>query len=83
VLLTSRDRDGTRSGYDLDLLGAITQVVPVPVIASGGAWELSDFVAAAKAGATGVLAASVLHFQRLSIADIKKAMKAEGLQVRL
>lgn len=83
VLLTSRDRDGTRSGYDLDLLNAMTGAVSVPVIASGGAWELSDFVAAARAGATGLLAASVLHFQRSTIKDIKDALKAEGLQVRL
>ncbi len=83
VLLTSRDRDGTRSGYDIDLLSAMTRAVSVPVIASGGAWELSDFVAAAGAGAAGLLAASVLHFQKLRIKDIKNALKAEGFQVGL
>jgi cyclase len=84
LLVTSIDRDGTRSGYDTDLLRAITGQVRVPVIASGGAAGPADFVAAvAEGGADAVLAASIFHRRLHSIASVKAAMAAAGLSVRL
>ena len=83
VLLTSMDRDGTGEGFDLDLLRAVCEAVRVPVIASGGAGTLRHFVEAARAGATGLLAASVFHFGTFSIAQVKAALHADGLPVRL
>jgi cyclase len=84
LLITSMDRDGTRSGFDTDLLFAITSVVRVPVIASGGAAGPADFVAAVRdGGADAVLAASIFHRRMHSIADVKRAMAAAGLPVRL
>jgi len=83
LLVTSMDRDGTRSGYDTELLRAITSRVGVPVIASGGAAGPSDFVAAVvDGGADAVLAASIFHRRIHSIADVKAAMAAAGLPVR-
>ena len=83
VLLTSMDRDGTGDGYDLALLRAIGDGVRVPVIASGGAGELDHFAAAlTDGGADAVLAASTLHFGRLTIAQIKDALAAHDLPVR-
>ena len=83
ILLTSMDRDGTGEGFDLALLGAVTAAVRVPVIASGGVGTLEHFVAGARAGATGLLAASVFHFGRFTIAEVKSALAAAGLPVRL
>ncbi|MGC8470113.1 MAG: imidazole glycerol phosphate synthase subunit HisF [Acetobacteraceae bacterium] len=83
ILLTSMDRDGTGEGFDLALLGAVTAAVRVPVIASGGVGTLEHFVAGARAGATGLLAASVFHFGRFTIAEVKSALAASGLPVRL
>jgi len=83
LLVTSMDRDGTRSGYDTELLRAITSRVGVPVIASGGAAEPADFVATVvDGGADAVLAASIFHRRIHSIADVKAAMAAAGLPVR-
>ena len=83
LLVTSIDRDGTRSGYDTALLRAITSRVRVPVIASGGAAGPEDFVAAVReGGADAVLAASIFHRRIWSIAAVKAAMAAEGLPVR-
>ena len=83
LLVTSIDRDGTGSGFDTDLLRAITSTVLVPVIASGGAAGPADFVAAVRdGGADAVLAASIFHRQIHSIADVKAAMAAAGLPVR-
>jgi len=83
LLVTSMDRDGTRSGYDTELLRAITSRIGVPVIASGGAAGPSDFVAAVvDGGADAVLAASIFHRRIHSIADVKAAMAAAGLPVR-
>jgi cyclase len=83
LLVTSMDRDGTRSGYDTELLRAITSRVGVPVIASGGAAGPADFVAAVvDGGADAVLAASIFHRGIHSIADVKAAMAAAGLPVR-
>jgi cyclase len=83
ILLTSMDRDGTGLGFDLDLLRAVCGAVRVPVVASGGVGTLADFVAGAKAGATGLLAASVFHFGRFSIAEVKRALADAGLPVRI
>ena len=83
LLVTSIDRDGTRSGYDTELLRAISSQVPVPVIASGGAAGPEDFVAAVRdGGADAVLAASIFHQRLHAIADVKAAMRAAGLSVR-
>jgi cyclase len=83
ILLTSMDRDGTGQGFDLDLLRAAAGAVRVPVIASGGVGSLADFVDGARAGATGLLAASVFHFGTFTIAQVKAALDAAGLPVRL
>ena len=84
LLVTSIDRDGTGSGFDTALLRAITSRVGVPVIASGGAAGPADFVAAIRdGGADAVLAASIFHRRIHTIADVKLAMAAAGLPVRL
>ena len=84
LLVTSIDRDGTGAGFDVGLLRAITSRVGVPVIASGGAAGPADFVAAVRdGGADAVLAASIFHRRIHSIADVKDAMAAAGLPVRL
>ncbi|MFL5680226.1 MAG: imidazole glycerol phosphate synthase subunit HisF [Chloroflexota bacterium] len=83
LLVTSIDRDGTRSGFDTELLRAISSRVSVPVIASGGAAGPADFVAAVRdGGADGVLAASIFHRRIHSIAAVKAAMADAGLPVR-
>jgi imidazole glycerol-phosphate synthase subunit HisF len=83
LLVTSMDRDGTRSGFDTELLAAIASRVRVPVIASGGAAGPDDFVAAVRDGhADAVLAASIFHRRMYSIAAVKAAMAAAGLPVR-
>jgi imidazole glycerol-phosphate synthase subunit HisF len=84
LLVTSIDRDGTGSGFDTALLREITSRVHVPVIASGGAAGPDDFVAAVRdGGADAVLAASIFHRRIYAIADVKRAMSAAGLPVRL
>lgn len=84
LLVTSIDRDGTGSGFDVELLRAITSNVPVPVIASGGAAGPEDFVRAVRdGGADAVLAASIFHRRLHAIAEVKAAMAAAGLPVRL
>lgn len=83
ILLTSMDRDGTGSGFDLELLRAVTHAVRVPVIASGGVGSLTHFVEGARAGATGLLAASVFHFGTFTLASVKQALVDAGLPVRL
>jgi cyclase len=83
ILLTSMDRDGTGTGFDLDLLARVCAVVRVPVIASGGVGVLEHFVEGARAGATGLLAASVFHFGTFTIAEVKAALNQAGLPVRL
>jgi cyclase len=84
ILLTSMDRDGTKSGYDLALTRAVCDAVPVPVIASGGVGNLDHFVEGiAEGGATAVLAASIFHFGEFTIRDAKDHMAKAGLPVRL
>lgn len=81
ILLTSMDADGVQTGFDLDLLRAIRQAVDVPITASGGAGEVEHFVEAARAGANAVLAASVFHFGKVSIAQVKSALADAGFKV--
>ena len=83
ILLTSMDRDGTGQGFDIPLLRAVCGAVRVPVIASGGVGTLDHFVEGARTGATGLLAASVFHFGTFTIAQVKAALAAAGLPVRL
>jgi imidazole glycerol-phosphate synthase subunit HisF len=83
VLLTSMDRDGTKAGFDLELLRAVTAAVPVPVIASGGAGTADHLADAALAGrASAVLAASIFHFGELRIDEVKRRMADRGVIVR-
>jgi imidazole glycerol-phosphate synthase subunit HisF len=82
ILLNSMDADGTKAGFDLELIRAVRAVVDVPIIASGGAGELAHFAPAVGAGADAVLAASVFHFGQLRIAVVKDALRAAGCPVR-
>ncbi|NIJ19860.1 cyclase [Sphingomonas naasensis] len=83
LLVTSMDRDGTRDGYDLDLIRTIADRVTVPVVASGGVGKLDDLVAGIRDGhASAVLAASIFHFGEASIADAHAALAAAGIPVR-
>ena len=82
ILLNSMDADGTKAGFDLELIQIIRSVVQVPLIASGGAGSLSDFAPAVDAGADAVLAASVFHFGEFTISQVKQALVESGLSVR-
>lgn len=84
ILLTSMDRDGTKSGFDIALTRAIADAVPVPVIASGGVGTLEHLVEGVKVGhASAVLAASIFHFGTFTIGEAKRYMAAAGIPVRL
>jgi cyclase len=84
ILLTSMDRDGTRDGFDLALTRAVSDAVPVPVVASGGVGALDHLVAGVRDGhASAVLAASIFHFGDFSIRQAKQHMAAAGIPVRL
>lgn len=83
ILLTSMDRDGTKSGFDLELTRAVAQAVPVPVIASGGVGTLEHLAEGIERGrADAVLAASVFHFGEVSIAEAKRFLSARGIEMR-
>jgi imidazole glycerol-phosphate synthase subunit HisF len=82
ILLTSMDRDGTQSGYDLELLRAATARVQIPVIASGGAGNLVHLAEAFDAGAHGVLAASIFHYQGCSLPEARAYLRERGFPVR-
>ncbi|ALE74043.1 imidazole glycerol phosphate synthase [Pseudonocardia sp. EC080625-04] len=82
ILLNSMDADGTRAGFDLEMIEAVRKVVDVPVIASGGAGAVEHFTPAVRAGADAVLAASVFHFGQLRIGEVKDAMRDGGVEVR-
>ncbi|QIA26591.1 imidazole glycerol phosphate synthase subunit HisF [Thermaerobacter sp. PB12/4term] len=84
ILLTSIDADGTRDGFDLELTRAVADAVPVPVIASGGAGRPEHFVEVlVRGGADAALAASIFHWQQVSIAEVKALLAARGVPVRL
>jgi len=82
ILLNAMDADGTRSGFDLDLVRLVRAAVSIPIIASGGAGAASDFPPAVDAGADAVLAATIFHFGTVSIAEVKAALADTGHQVR-
>ncbi|MCU1683698.1 MAG: imidazole glycerol phosphate synthase subunit HisF [Amycolatopsis sp.] len=82
ILLNSMDADGTKNGFDLDLIARVRKVVRVPVIASGGAGALEHFLPAVETGADAVLAASVFHFGQLKISEVKDALRAGGVVIR-
>lgn len=82
LLVNSIDADGTKEGYDLELVAAVRELSSVPVIASGGAGAVTDFAPAVAAGADAVLAASVFHNGELTVADVKAALSAAGIAVR-
>jgi cyclase len=82
IVLNCMDRDGVRQGYDLEQLKALVAAVDVPVVISGGAGTPADFAAAFRAGASGALAASVFHEQRIAIPELKAFLAHEGLEVR-
>ena len=83
LLLNSMDSDGTKSGFDLELIRAIRNVSNLPLIASGGAGTVEHFAEAERAGASAVLAASVFHNGELSILDVKKYLESQSIEVRL
>jgi imidazole glycerol-phosphate synthase subunit HisF len=82
ILLTSMDTDGTRDGFDLPMIRAISQAVNIPVIASGGAGKLEHFYEAIDAGASAVLAASVFHYKTFRVREIKRYLAGRGVPVR-
>ncbi len=83
ILLTSMDKDGTKSGFDIELLKLISENIPIPLIASGGAGTIQHCIDAIKVGkANAVLAASIFHFKEIEIFELKEAMKNNGISVR-
>jgi cyclase len=82
ILLNSMDADGTRAGFDIEMITQVRKVVDVPVIASGGAGKVDDFLPAVRAGADAVLAASVFHFGTLRISEVKDGLRAGAVEVR-
>jgi cyclase len=82
VLLNSIDADGTKAGYDVEMIEALRVLVAVPIVASGGAGSASDAVAAYHAGADAVLAASIFHHDKVSVADVKAQLHKAGAVVR-
>lgn len=83
ILLTSMDQDGTKAGYDLELLKKITSQLTIPLIASGGAGKLEHLADGLQAGASAVLAASIFHFKEFSVKQAKEFLAAQNLPVRL
>jgi len=84
ILLTSMDADGTQDGYDLELTRTVSEAVPVPVIASGGAGTLEHFYQVLTEGkADAVLAASVFHYRKFTIKQVKEYLQAKGVEVRM
>jgi cyclase len=84
ILLTSMDADGTQQGYDIELLRAVSGVVRIPVIASGGAGQLEHFYEAlTEGGASAALAASLFHYKQLTIAELKSYLDGRGVPVRV
>jgi len=84
ILLTSMDADGTKEGYDIEFINAITSCVNIPVIASGGCGKIEDFYEVfEKSGADAALAASLFHYKELSIREVKQYLKNKGVEIRL
>ena len=82
ILLNSMDGDGTKAGFDLELLRIVRDAVHIPVIASGGAGRAEHFPPAVAAGADAVLAASIFHFGEVSIPEVKRTLADAGFEVR-
>jgi cyclase len=82
ILLNTKDADGTKDGFDLELIELVRREVSIPLVASGGAGALEHFAPAVHAGADAVLAASVFHFGELTIGQVKDALRADGVVVR-
>ena len=82
ILLNSMDADGTKNGFDIEMLSAVRKISSVPVIASGGAGNISDFAEALSAGADAVLAASVFHFGEIRISEVKNDLVKRGFPIR-
>ncbi len=82
LLVNSIDADGTKSGFDLELISAVRDLASVPVIASGGAGDVSHFAPAVEAGADAVLAATVFHSGQMTISQVKEALRREGIVTR-
>ncbi len=82
LLLNSMDRDGTKDGFDIELIEAVRREVTIPVIASGGAGAVSHFAPAVRAGADAVLAASVFHFREMTVGEVKADLRAHDVPVR-
>ena len=83
ILLNSMDADGTREGFDLEMIKAVRREVKIPIIASGGAGKAADFPPAIAAGADAVLAASIFHYGLVTIREVKQALRSAGYTVRL
>jgi cyclase len=83
ILLTSMDRDGMKDGYDLELTRAVSEAADIPVIASGGAGEVRHLIEAFEAGADAVLCASIFHYGRYTIGEVKRQLHDAGIHVRL
>jgi cyclase len=82
VLLNSMDADGTEGGFDVEMISAVRSEVSIPIIASGGAGKKEDFPPAIAAGADAVLAASVFHYGKVTIGEVKTALRDAGYTVR-
>lgn len=82
ILLNSMDADGTERGFDVEMIAAVRDQVDIPIIASGGAGEVGHFAPAIAAGANAVLAASVFHYGRITIGEVKQSLRAAGYEVR-
>ena len=82
VLLNSIDADGTRAGFDVEMIRAVRAIIDVPLVASGGAGRASDAPAAVEAGADAVLAASIFHHDKVKVSEVKEALAAAGAVVR-
>lgn len=83
ILLTSMDKDGTKNGYDINFLSNLSNLVSIPVIASGGAGKPEDFIDAFTAGADACLAASLFHYNELSIKELKTFLSQKGIPIRI
>ena len=83
ILLTSMDADGTKNGYDLAITSAISNLVEIPVIASGGAGTMEHILEAFKNGADAALAASIFHYKEIEISKLKEFLKANQIGVRI
>jgi cyclase len=83
ILLTSMDKDGTKNGYDIELLKMVSSSVVIPIIASGGAGKIEDFVKAYNSGASAVLVASLFHYRELTLKEVKKYLKLHDIPVRM